>query len=146
MVYNAWHNVNQTEGSIFMPEKVAIHETESIGDRIARLRTKNGYTQRDLARETGISHRMIAHYEKQSKSPPAHVLTILAQALHVSVDQLLGLEKLSAEGKKNEGRDTRLWRRFSQIEKLPSQEKRRIIQVLDAFIEKEQFKKIATSK
>jgi len=37
----------------------------------------------------------------------------------------------------------RLWRRFSQIEKLDAKEKRQVIQLLDTFIEKEQVKQKA---
>jgi len=37
----------------------------------------------------------------------------------------------------------RLWRRFSQIEKLDAKEKRQVIQLLDTFIEKERLKQKA---
>jgi len=36
-------------------------------------------------------------------------------------------------------KDNRLWRRFSQIEKLDIKEKHQVIQLLDTFIEKEQL-------
>ena len=65
------------------------------------------------------------------------MLPVLAKALNVTVDQILGLEKINIDSKK---KDLRLWRRFSRIEKMPPQEKRSIIQVLDVFIEKEQLK------
>jgi len=115
-------------------------DQESIGERIARLRTGCGFTQRDLARETGISHRMIAYYEKQAH-PPTHVLPTLAAALGVTTDQLFGIEKIKVERNK----DMRLWRRFSQIEKLDNAEKRKIMQFLDTFIENEQLKQKAAS-
>jgi hypothetical protein len=47
------------------------------------------------------------------------------------MDQLLGGEKVKDNGKR---RGTRLWRRFSQVEKLPPAERKPIIQVLDAFL------------
>ena len=115
-------------------------KNDSFGDRMANLRNERGYSQRDLARETGISQRMIAYYEKQAQYPPTHVLPILAEALGVSVDQLLGLETDKGDGKK---KDMRLWRRFTQIEKLDTKEKRQVIQLLDTFIEKEQLKQKA---
>lgn len=120
--------------------KAKIDNQESIGQRIARLRTECGFTQRDLARETGISHRMIAYYEKQA-NPPTHVLPTLAAALGVTTDQLFGIEKIKVEKNK----DMRLWRRFSQIEKLDNTEKRKIMQLLDTFIENEQLKQNAAS-
>lgn len=140
LVYNTRHDDSWTRS--VMP-KLNRAEKESVGIRIARLRTERGYSQRDLARETGISHRMIAYYEKQAQYPPTHVLPQLAKALGVSIDQLFGIEKIKADGKK---RDMRLWRRFSQVEKLEGKEKRKVLQVLDTFIENERLKKKSATK
>jgi transcriptional regulator with XRE-family HTH domain len=87
--------------------------------------------QRDLAAEIGISYRMVAYYEGETKYPPAHLLPQLAKALGVSTDQLLGVEKVKGNGRRQ---DTRLWRRFNQVEKLPPAERRPIVQLLDAFL------------
>ena len=83
----------------------------------------------------GISQRMVAYYEREKAHPPTHLLPVLAKALGVSADQLLGLEKVQQNGR---SRDTRLWRRFSQVEKLPPAQRRPIIQLLDAFLAKAQ--------
>jgi hypothetical protein len=58
---------------------------------------------------------------------------VLAQALGVATDQLLGLEPTKRNGR---ARETRLWRRFEKLEKLPPAERKPIIQVLDAFLAK----------
>ena len=122
-----------------MPKlKVKLNDSETFAQRMARLRQAAGYSQRDLARETGISQRMIAYYEKQTQYPPTHLLPILTEVLGASADELLGIKKMNSDGKK---KDMRLWRRFSQIEKLDAKEKRQILQLLDAFIEKEQLKR-----
>ena len=122
-----------------MPKlKVKLNDSETFAQRMARLRQAAGYSQRDLARETGISQRMIAYYEKQTQYPPTHLLPILAEVLGASADELLGIKKMNSDGKK---KDMRLWRRFNQIEKLDAKEKRQILQLLDAFIEKEQLKR-----
>lgn len=121
-----------------MPKKLNFDNAESFGERMAELRSAAGYSQRDLARETGISQRMIAYYEKQAKYPPTHLLPLLAEALGTSADELLGMEKLNPKNKK---RDMRLWRRFTQVEKMDQKEKRQILQFLDTFIENEQLKK-----
>jgi transcriptional regulator with XRE-family HTH domain len=105
---------------------------------LARLRRAAGYSQRDLAAETGISQRMIAYYEKETEYPPTHLLPLLTKALRISADQLLGLEKANDIGRK---RDNRLWRRFSQVEKLAPVLRKQIVQILDAFLEREKFKK-----
>jgi DNA phosphorothioation-dependent restriction protein DptG len=46
-----------------------------------------------------------------------------------------------SKSERAEGRDSRLWRRFSQIEKLPNPERKQIVQILDAFLEREKLKK-----
>jgi hypothetical protein len=64
----------------------------------------------------------------------------VAQALGVSVDALLGVETAKRRAKPT---DTRMQRRLQQLEKLPPEERRQILQVLDAFIERGQLKKKA---
>lgn len=120
-----------------MPKKMKLNDTEAFGDRMARFRSETGYSQRELARETGISQRMIAYYEKQAKYPPTHLLPTLAKALGTSADELLGIK--TADEKINK-KDMRLWRRFSQIEKMSTKDKRQIMQLLDTFIEKDKLK------
>lgn len=117
--------------------KVVTRTNETFGQRMARIRQKKGYSQRDLAAETGISQRMIAYYESQSEYPPTHILPVIAKVLEVSSDQLLGMEKIKSNLKT---KDNRLWRRFHQIEKLDQIQRRQIIQVLDTYIEREQLK------
>ena len=59
----------------------------------------------------------------------------------MTTDQLFGIKKIKVEKNK----DMRLWRRFSQIEKLDNTEKRKIMQLLDTFIENEQLKQKTAS-
>ncbi len=65
-------------------------------------------------------------------------MPILVKALGTSADELLGIKKVNTNGRK---KDMRLWRRFNQIEKMVSKEKRQILQILDTFIENEQLKR-----
>jgi hypothetical protein len=81
---------------------------------------------------------MVAYYEGETVYPPAHLLPQLAKALGVSTDQLLGVEKVKKNGR---SRDTRPWRRFNQVEKLPTQQRKQIVHILDAFLEREKFRK-----
>ena len=123
-----------------LKNKDRLNGEEPFGERLARPRNDSGYSQRDVEREKWVSQRMIAYYEKQAQYPPTHVLPVLAKSLGVSVDQLLGIEESKGDGKK---RDKRLWRRFSQIEKLDAKEKLTIMQLLDIFIENELLKQKA---
>jgi transcriptional regulator with XRE-family HTH domain len=137
-LYNEFQDAIREE--FVMPKrKLLLNEgTESFGERLARLRKAAGYSLRELAEEVGISHIMLVHYEKHSGYPSAQLLPRLAKVLGVSADQLLGIEPVKENGR---GQDNRLWRRFRQVEKLPPNQRRPIIQFLDAFLEKEKLKK-----
>jgi len=70
-----------------MPKRtIQIDREEHFGARLAKLRMEAGYSQRDLAKELGISQRMIAYYEKETKHPPTHLLPLFAEALGVSTE------------------------------------------------------------
>jgi transcriptional regulator with XRE-family HTH domain len=112
----------------------------STAGTAAELRKKAGFTQTAFAGEIGVSQRMMAYYESPAAHPPANLLAKMAQALGVSVDALLGVETAKRRAKPT---DTRMQRRLQQLEKLPPEERRQILQVLDAFIERGQLKKKA---
>lgn len=115
----------------------------NFGTKLASLRKAAGYTQVELANELGISRRMIAYYERQSEHPPANLLPSLAKVLDITTDELLGVKPIKKEIKVG---SSRLQRRFQQIEKLSSKDKKQISQYLDTFIEREQLKKKAGDK
>ncbi len=103
------------------------------------MRKAAGYTQVELAKELGITQRMISYYEGHTEYPPSALLPDLAEVLGVSSDQLLGIKPI----KKAPKPDTRLHRRLKQIEKLDTKEKRQVIQLMDTVIEAAQLKKQA---
>ena len=107
------------------------------------LRKSAGITQTAFAEEIGISQRMMAYYEGPSAHPPANLLPAMAKALGVSVDAVLGTETAK---RRTKATDTRLQRRLQQIEKLDAGERRQVLQVLDAFIERGQLKRGAQGK
>ena len=115
----------------------------NFGERLAQLRKTAGYTQVEFAQEAGISQRMVAYYESPEAHPPANLLPDMARVLGVSTDVLLGVAPVQRAKKTG---NSRLERRLQQIEKLPPQEKRQALQLLDAFIERGQLKRKAQTK
>lgn len=125
-----------------MPKhKVETDSDETFGQRLARLRKEQGYSQRDLAAEIGISQRMLAYYEAQSEHPPTKLLPLLVAVLGASADELLGIRP----PKQRRAPDQRLWRRFKELEQLPPQQRRQLLQIIDAFLERERLRKKAGS-
>jgi len=77
---------------------------------------------------------MVAHYENSQGNPPLYLLPKFAKALGVTADQLLGM----MEVKEVKQKDSRLWQRFARVEKLPPRERKKIVDLLDAFLGKNQ--------
>ncbi|WP_277185666.1 helix-turn-helix domain-containing protein [Caballeronia sp. BR00000012568055] len=109
-----------------------------FGPRLAKLRKDAGYTQVEFAAAIGVSQRMIAYYEAPDAMPPAHLLPEMAKVLGISADVLLGTAQPRRPAKVG---TSRLERRLQQIEKLDATEKRQILQLIDAFIERSQLRR-----
>lgn len=122
-----------------MAKRIQTEEPASFGQRLAELRKTAGFTQVELAAELGISQRMMAYYESPNATPPANLLPAIATALGVSIDDLFGRTP-KRRLVKQDG-DSRLRRRLLAIEKLDVTEKRQVLQLLDAFIERGQLKR-----
>lgn len=118
-----------------MPRKTKVdsNASEPFGALMARIRKEAGFSQRDLAKELGITQRMVAYYEGQSEHPPAHLLPALAELFGLSTDQLLGIKPPKPTRPANQ----RLLHRMRQIEKLPAREKKQLLALIDAFLERD---------
>ena len=61
-----------------------------IGRRISRLRKEKDMTQPALADKMGVSFQAVSNWERGASMPDIGKLPELAEALGVSVDELLG--------------------------------------------------------
>ncbi len=127
-----------------MGKRIGSAAAASFGERLAQLRKAAGYTQVELAAELGISQRMVAYYESPNSTPPANLLPQIATVLGVSIDELFG-RSAKRRLAKQDG-DSRLRRRLLAIEKLDMAEKRQVLQLIDAFIERGQLKRKAENR
>ncbi len=116
-----------------MPKRKLEPAPETFGHRLARLRKAAGYSQRALAAELGISQRMVAYYESQTEHPPTHLLPSLADALSLTTDQLLGREAVSP---RKAPKNQQLLRRLRTVESLPAAERRQVLHLIDALVER----------
>lgn len=71
-------------------------ETESIGQRLRRLRTERGLSQRELA-EPGVSYAYISRIEAGTRQPSVKALRKLARKLGVSAEYLETGSEISEE-------------------------------------------------
>lgn len=63
---------------------------ESFPSKLKKARESTGFTQREVAQETGITQSVLARYETGKLEPNIETLGILADFYGVSVDWLLG--------------------------------------------------------
>lgn len=111
---------------------------KSFGKKIAEIRGTRGLSQRQLAKLTGISYRVIAYYEAQTKHPPTHLIVPLVKALGVSADELLGIKKFEHPF---DGQHPRLWSKLSKAALLPKEDQQTLLKNLDDLLAKNRIKR-----
>ncbi len=106
-----------------------------FGTRLVEARQARGITQIKLAEAIGSSQRAISAYETMACYPPTPVLAQIAQALHVSTDELLGLKPTrTTKGQIEDPEERRLWRKFRQSRDLPEKDQRAIVRLLNSLV------------
>lgn len=63
---------------------------EGFSSKLKKARRDTGFTQREIAKETGIPHSTLANYETGRTEPDIENLGILADFYGVSADWLIG--------------------------------------------------------
>ena len=71
--------------------------SKKIGSFIAALRKDKEYTQAELAEILNVSNRTISKWENGDGFPDITILPSVAQALGITVDELLAGEKIPKE-------------------------------------------------
>ena len=102
---------------------------DSFGERLPHLRKAAGYTQVEFAAEVGITQRMVAYYEAPHAQPPAHLLPQMAQALGVSVEELIGED--ASQERKQRGRTPKLMQHMERINALPKTQQKFVMQMIE---------------
>jgi transcriptional regulator with XRE-family HTH domain len=115
-----------------MPRKKK--DDPSFGPRLAAIRKARGLTQIQLAEATGTTQRSISYYETDDGIPPAAALIILAKALKVSADELLGLKPPRVDHAGDDADTKRLWKRFQQVSTLPEKDQRAVIRLINSLV------------
>lgn len=123
-----------------------------LGGRIAALRKYNHLTQVQLAETLGVAQPTFNAHELGQRCVPVSALSLLAKALGVGLEELLG--ETSAASKKR-GPAPKLAQHMEKISQLPRTQqqfvmrmldtavRRQLIQLIDAFIERGQLKRKA---
>ena len=112
-----------------------MHDTDlrkAVGARVKQLRKQRHWTQKELANRLAIRYQLLNKYEGGQHIPPAETLIHLAEALHTSVDYLLTGNPIEASPLA----DSRLFKRFKDLEAFDAEDQATVINVIDAIIAK----------
>ena len=115
-----------TKEKISLPTKPKLTK-EEMGARLKEVRQRKSFTQQELADYLGTTNIVISDYERGRLRLPADIAVQLAHALEVTTDELLGAEEL-------EHPSASLFRRFKQIEAMPTQSQKVVLDTLDTFL------------
>ena len=113
-----------------------------FAENVTKYRKKKGLSQYDLADLSGISRRMIGHYETEGIIPPADRLQALADSLDVPVYKLFkqpGDEK-TADADLS-GIDPRSVKKLRDILSLPAEDRNDLYRILNKMLRKNQLEK-----
>jgi transcriptional regulator with XRE-family HTH domain len=109
-----------------------------FGKRLATARESAGLTQSQLGEKLGLSQRAIAHWERGTTALRPDQLDALVKLLNVSVDTLVSGNEIP---EKETGPKGKVRKIFEAVSRLPRRQQEKIVEVVEAFVEK----KIATS-
>lgn len=108
---------------------------KTFSQNLARIRKDRGMSQLDLANKSGISRRMIGHYETHVSTPPLDKIQILADSLEITVSDLLGLEE--KQSKRHEyNYDLRLLKKIKQLSQFNNEDRQTIYKMIDSLSHK----------
>jgi transcriptional regulator with XRE-family HTH domain len=99
----------------------------NTGKIIADLRDKKGWNQSELADKSGVSRVMIGKYERGEAAPSIDAAKKIADALDVSLDNLVGEGLLK-------GFDKKTLQRFKDLEHLEDEKKKTLFDLIDTYI------------
>lgn len=120
-------------------------ERSIFSQNLIRYRKQQGYSQADLTKASGISNRMIGHYETSDTIPPLEKIEALAYALGVKPSQLLDDTASSSQNEIDlSGIDTRSIKKLKDILSLPPEDRNDLYRILNKMIRKNQLEKRST--
>jgi transcriptional regulator with XRE-family HTH domain len=103
-----------------------------LGKNIRLLRKQKGLTQVELSKMLDCSQAMITTYESGKKKPSVSSLARLAEALGVSIDNVVGNNAQPKDSDKI--KNPKLWKKFSQLDELADTDKRTVFRMIDGLL------------
>ena len=106
-------------------------EATALGHRIGIARRAAGLTQQQLADKLGTTQRVITYWEREAVGLKAEQLTSLAEALGITLDQLMGKPQPKARGAGPTGRARQI---FDRVTSLPRVQQHNMLDTIEALM------------
>ena len=111
-----------------------LKEAPPFGRRLREARLAKGWTQAELAAHLDISFKMMDYYERRATNPSIEFVRRAADALDVSIEQIVGADARRA-ARARPGPTPRLMERFERIQRLPRGKQEFILKFLDTVLD-----------
>lgn len=111
---------------------------------LARFRKEKGLTQEELVKRSGVAISQIRRYEADNASPTLDVVTKLAKALGVSIDELV-FDKVTGVAT-SKIMDRELLEQFEMVCSLEEEDREAVKKILEGIIVKHQVEKMMRPK
>ena len=118
-------------GDFFMNEKI-----QGFAKRLFELRKTKGWSQPEIGKMIGTSGAIIGRYERGEMTPSIEVAKKLADVFTVTVDHLINDKEVS-----NLLQDKSMLDRWQAMNTLESDERERILSVMDSLLRDAQARK-----
>jgi putative transcriptional regulator len=112
------------------------NDSSLFSQNLIKIRKEKGLTQGDLARLSGISRRMIGYYETNPAKPSINKAKLLAKALGVSIEDLIGNIKIVQKKDCFSDLDSRTIKRLKKILELTQNERHLVYVFVDSLLMK----------
>ena len=110
---------------------------DALGGNIARIRKLRRWTQKDLADKVNVHSSMITRWEKSQIYPKESQVSLLAQALEVSKEELFSAQAVPpGRSKPSAGVDQELGRLLEQVPSLDPADREALKAVIQAMLVK----------
>lgn len=107
-----------------------MNRKQTATSRLRELREAAGLSIRELARRIGEDHSNVRYWETTGKPPRSDVLLLIAEALGVTVEELLGASRpqraVLPGGKLGEA--------FVAVSKLPRRQQQKVVEMAQGFV------------
>ncbi len=104
----------------------------SLGEKIKQLRQEKGYSQTFLEKRSGVNSKLLSKYENGRIIPTADTLRKIAEGLDISADYLI-FDNVPKDGR-CQLNDLELFERFKEVERMDSENRKTIVNLIDAVI------------